>query len=300
MTLIVPTRDKVEMLRKCVGGLIERTDYPDLDVIIVDNGSLEAETLAYFASLGGESRVKILPFDRPFNFSAINNFAVEQARGTVIGLINNDIEVIEPGWLEEMVSHAVRPEVGAVGAKLLYADDSVQHAGVITGIHGVADHAHKFSTRQDFGYFGRLVLTQKLSCVTAACLVMRKAVYEEIGGFDETTWRSASTTSTCASASGRKAIRLSGLPMPSFTTWNRRRAAATRTPTKRSVREDEVRYMKARWGESLLCDPYYNPNLSLDDVNFTLAFPPRAQKPWLQRLQNQSGLSYDNIHVAGS
>ncbi len=302
VTLIVPTRDKVELLSQCVSSLIERTDYPDFDVIIVDNGSCEAETLAYFASLAGKSPVKILAFDREFNYSAINNFAIGQARGNVIGLVNNDTRVIEPGWLKEMVSHALRPEVGAVGAKLLYPDDRVQHAGVVTGIHGVANHAHRFCARDDVGYFGRLVLTQEYSCVTAACLVMRKAVYEEVGGLDETNLKvSFNDVDLCLRIRNKRYL---VVWTPNAELYHMESASRGRDthPEQAERARNEVRYLKTRWGESLLCDPYYNPNLSLDDVNvnFTLAFPPRAQKPWLQQKQNQPRLSRDNIHIAGS
>ncbi len=283
VTLIVPTRDKVDLLSQCISGLIERTDYPDLDVIIVDNGSRDFEALAYFVSLEAESRVKILPFDRDFNYSAINNFAVGRARGAVIGLINNDIRVIDRGWLKEMVSHAVRPDVGAVGAKLLYADDRVQHGGVITGIHGVASHANKFSPRHHVGCFGRLVLAQEFSCVTAACLVMRKAVYEEVGGLDETNLAVSYNDVDLCLRIREKGYLVVWTPHAELYHLESASRGRDRQPDQRERVMREVRYMKSRWGESLLHDPYYNPNLTLDDVNFALAFPPRAQKPWLQQ-----------------
>ena len=174
VSLIVPTRDRVELLSNCIDGLINRTDYPDLEILIIDNASVEPATLAFFDSLKDEPRVRILRRDGPFNFSALNNYAVTEATGSLIGFINNDIEVIEPGWLSEMVSHAARPGVGAVGAKLIYADGKIQHAGVILGVLGVAGHTHKGFNRYDYGYFSRLQLCQNLSCVTAACMVMPK------------------------------------------------------------------------------------------------------------------------------
>jgi glycosyltransferase involved in cell wall biosynthesis len=184
VSLIIPTRDRVDLLRGCVDGLLHRTNYPNLEILILDNASSEPETLQYFSALQDESRVRILPYPGQFNFSAINNFGVAQARGSIIGFINNDIEVIEPDWLSEMVAHAVRPNVGAVGAKLLYADNSIQHAGVILGIGGIAGHSHKMFDRSSHGYFSRLQLPQHLSAVTAACLVMRRTCFEEIGGYD--------------------------------------------------------------------------------------------------------------------
>jgi glycosyltransferase involved in cell wall biosynthesis len=287
VTLIVPTRDKVELLSQCVNGLLERTDYPDFDVTIVDNGSCATETLAYFASLERKSRVKILAFDREFNYSAINNFAIGQARGNVIGLVNNDTKVIEPGWLKEMVSHALRPDVGAVGAKLLYPDDRVQHAGVITGINGVANHAHKFWARDDVGYFGRLVLTQDYSCVTAACLVMRKAVYEEVGGLDETNLPvSYNDVDLCLRIRDKRYLVVWTPHAELYHMESASRGPDTH-PEQAERARNEGRYMKARWRESLLCDPYYNPNLSLDDVDFNLAFPPRGRMSSLKQLENQ-------------
>ena len=287
VTLIVPTRDKVELLSQCINSLLARTEYPDFNVIIVNNRSCEAETLAYFASLERNSRVKILAFDREFNYSAINNFAIGQARGNVIGLVNNDIRVIEPGWLKEMVSHALRPEVGAVGAKLLYPDDRVQHAGVITGINGVADHAHRFRARHDVGYFGRLVLTQDYSCVTAACLVMRKTVYEEVGGLDETNLRvSFNDVDLCLRIRDKRYLVVWTPHAELYHVESASRGRDTH-PEQAERARNEVRYMKMRWGDSLLCDPYYNPNLSLDNVGFNLAFPPRGRMSSLKQLENQ-------------
>src|SRR3954469_3665944 len=143
ISLIVPTRDRVELLSNCIDGLLHRTDYPDLEILIIDNASVEPATLAFFDSLKSEPRVRILRREGPFNFSGLNNDAVTEATGSLVGFINNDIEVIEPGWLSELVSHAARPGVGAVGAKLIYADGKIQHAGVILGVLGVAGHTHK-------------------------------------------------------------------------------------------------------------------------------------------------------------
>src|SRR5690606_34909047 len=143
------------------------------------------QTFDYFESLSAHTNIRILRDERPFNYSAINNAAVKKAKGEIIGLINNDIEVISPDWLSEMVSHAVRPEIGCVGAKLYYPNDTIQHAGVILGVGGVAGHSHKYSDRDAPGYFGRLMLVQNLSAVTAACLLVRKQVYKAVGGLDE-------------------------------------------------------------------------------------------------------------------
>jgi O-antigen biosynthesis protein len=280
VSLIIPTRDRVELLRGCVEGLRTKTDYPDLEILIVDNNSEKPETLAYFDSLKDDPRVRVLPYVGPFNFSAINNHAAAQATGSVLGLINNDIEVIEPGWLKEMVSHAVRPEVGAVGAKLYYANDTVQHAGVIIGICGVAGHSHKSRPRPDFGYFSRLRLTQDLSCVTAACLLLRKSVYEEVGGLDADHLAVAFNDVDFCLRIREKGYLIVWTPFAELYHLESASRGPDTAPDKVERFKREITYMQDRWGENLAKDPYYNPNLTLDAEDFGLAFPPRVEKPW--------------------
>ena len=281
VSLIVPTRDKVGLLKGCVDGLLQRTDYPDLEVIIVDNNSEEAKTFAYFDTLKDEPRVRVLRYEAPFNYSSINNFAVAQATGSVIGLINNDIEVIEAGWLKEMVSHALRPEVGAVGAKLYYADGTVQHAGVITGICGVAGHGHKGLARDAHGYFSRAQLTQDLSCVTAACLIMRRSVFDEVGGLDEANLAVAFNDVDFCLRIRERGYLVVWTPFAELYHLESASRGPDTAPDKVQRFMSEVNYMRRRWGDCLAQDPYYNPNLSLDAEDFGLAFPPRVTKPWL-------------------
>src|SRR5690606_35343292 len=185
VSLLVPTRDRAELLRTCVESLLERTDYPDFEVVVIDNGSSEADALDYLDLLRHRSGVRVLRFDAPFNYSAINNWAAGQCDGEVVGLVNNYIEVISRDWLREMVSHAVRPEIGAVGAMLYYPDDRIQHAGVVLGIHGVAAHLYSGMPRGYPGHGGRARVAQQLSAVTGACLVVRREVYAQMGGLDE-------------------------------------------------------------------------------------------------------------------
>lgn len=183
VSVIVPTRNRVDLLRTCLEGL-ERTDYPDLEVIIVDNDSDDPETLSYLEALD-PARHRVLRHSGPFNFSTINNRAASLATGEMLCLLNNDIEVIEPGWLKLMVRQALRPEVGAVGAQLLYPDGRIQHAGVVLGICGGAAHAHRLLRPEQQGYFRRHALPQFVSAVTAACLVVRRASFDAVGGLDE-------------------------------------------------------------------------------------------------------------------
>ncbi len=280
VSLIVPTRDRVELLRTCIDGLLHKTSYPNLEIIIVDNESREPATLAYLQSLSIEGRVRILRIEGAFNFSALNNRAVAIAQGEIVGFINNDIQVIVPGWLEEMVSQVVQPGVGAVGAKLYYANDTIQHAGVVLGIGGVAGHSHRRFPRSAPGYFGRLQLVHNVSCVTAACMVMPKRVFEAVGGFDEVNLKVAfNDVDLCLK------IREAGYSI----TWTpyaelyhvesaSRGSDLTREKMERFIHEGA--HMKDRWGAVLELDPFYNPNLSLDQENFSLASPPRVTKPW--------------------
>src|SRR5690606_41178931 len=185
MSLLTPTRDRADLLHTCVESLPARTDYPAFEVVVIDNGSSEPDALAYLAQLHDRDGVRVLRYDAPFNYSAINNWAAAQCTGEVIGLVNNDIEVISRDWLREMVSHAVRPEIGAVGAMLYYPDDRIQHAGVVLGIHGVAAHVYSGMPRGYPGHGGRARVAQQLSAVTGACLVVRREAYERVGGLDE-------------------------------------------------------------------------------------------------------------------
>ena len=153
VTMIIPTKDKLELLRPCVESLLGRTDYPNFEMIIVDNASVEQRTARYLEDIGGDDRIRIIRYDEPLNYSAINNFAARHARGTFLCLLNNDTEVMEPSWLTELMRYAVRSDVGAVGAKLLYDDGSIQHAGVVVGIGDAAGHQHRFLPAGQPGYF---------------------------------------------------------------------------------------------------------------------------------------------------
>ncbi len=188
VSLIIPTRDGYKILKACVDSIIERTQYRNFEILIIDNQSSEPKTLRYLAqTVKRDQRVSVLPYNKPFNYSAINNFAVQHCTGDIVGLINNDVEVLNTGWLTEMVSHALRPEVGAVGALLYYPDMTVQHGGVLVGMHGVADHAFKGadprSVKDD--PFGMLRSVRSTDAVTAAVMLVRKENFKAVRGFDE-------------------------------------------------------------------------------------------------------------------
>ncbi len=274
VSLIIPTRDKVDLLRACVGSILERTSYPDFEILVMDNQSQEQATLDYFSELARDSRIRVIAYDEPFNYSAINNAGVRQARGTVIGLINNDLEVIAPGWLEEMVSQALRPEVGAVGALLYYPDDKIQHAGVVVGVHGVACHPYAGKPRGHFGQCARGRLVQSLSAVTAACLVVRREVFEQVSGLDESLKVAFNDVDFCLRV---RDAGYTNVWTPFAELYHHESASRglEDNPEKLARFHSEVRFMLSRWGEALQRDSAYNPNLTLDGEPFSLAFPPR-------------------------
>jgi len=274
VSLIIPTRNGLALLRQCVESILAKTSYPNYEILIVDNGSDDEATLAYLADLENGNHARILRDPRPFNYSALNNAAVREARGELIGLLNNDLEVITPDWLDELVSHALRPGIGAVGARLWYPDDTLQHGGVLL-IGGVAAHAHRKQRKDCAGYAGRASLIQNFSAVTAACLVIRKATFEEVGGFDETLAVTFNDVDLCLKI---RALGYRNQWTPHAELYHHE--SVTRgiddTPEKRARFAAERSLMQQRWGDLLRNDPAYNPNLTLDRENFGLAWPPRS------------------------
>ena len=277
VSLIIPTRNGRALLEPCIESLLRKTRYRPFEILVVDNQSTEPDALDYLRSLERRAAARVLRYDKPFNFSAINNFAAGQAAGTLLGLLNNDLEVFEEGWLEEMVSHALRPEIGAVGARLLYSDRTLQHGGVILGIGGIAGHAHKHLPSAAPGYFSRAQLTQDLSAVTAACLVVRRSTFLDVGGLDEGLPVAFNDIDFCLR------LRQSGLrnlwtPYATLLHHESKSRGAEDTRQKRARFLRESATMEERWGASLRQDPAYNPNLTLDAENFSLAWPPRVDR----------------------
>ena len=278
VTIIIPTRDRVDLLSRCVSSVIERSTYPDYDIVIVDNGSAEPETCAYLERLRADTRVTILRVDEPFNFSRLNNQAAAAARGDVLCFLNNDTQVISADWLEEMVSLACQDGIGAVGAMLYYPNNRIQHAGVVLGIGGVASHAHKMLGRTAGGDHARAALTQAMSAVTAACLVVRKALFTGAGGFDETLAIAFNDVDFCLrlGASGLRNVWTPFAELYHFESVSR----GDDTTAGRPGFLDESRLMHERWGDLLNADPYFNPNLSLERTDFALSYPPRHARKW--------------------
>ncbi len=285
VTLVIPTRNRLNVLKPCIESLLAKTTYPNFEILIVDNDSDDPDTLAYLADVvrvdpnapRPAATVRVVRFSGEFNFSAINNFGVSQTKAPLVGLLNNDLEVIHGDWLDEMVSHALRPEIGCVGAKLYYPDDRIQHAGVILGIGGVAAHAWQTHPRGAAGQAHRNLLQQNMSAVTAACLVIRRAVYEQVGGLEADKLKVAfNDVDFCLKV---RAAGFRNFWTPYAELYHHESASRGKEDTleKRDRFRSEVEYMTSKWGDTLANDPAYNPNLTLTINDFTLSAPPR---PW--------------------
>jgi len=271
VSLIIPTRDMLEVLAPCLRSILDKTLYSYYEIIIVDNGSTDPTTLAYLDNIRRiDQRVKILPYPFPFNYSAINNFAVTRSKGEIIALVNNDIEVISPNWLTEMVSHALRPDIGCVGAKLLYSDGTIQHGGVILGLGGVAGHAHRNFAQTDAGYCNRLQLVHNLSAVTAACLVVRRSVFDQVEGLDEEHLQVAFNDVDFCIKVREAGYRNLWTPYAELFHHESKSRGQDDTPEKQERFQREFKYMQKKWGKFLIQDPNYNPNLTSSSEDFSI------------------------------
>ncbi|MBS0640294.1 MAG: glycosyltransferase [Proteobacteria bacterium] len=279
--VIIPTRDALGLLRNCLDGLLSRTDYDNLEIIIIDNESQDPETLAFLEQITTtQAAVRVLRVTGRFDFSMLNNRAAALTDADFLLFLNNDIEVMQPAWLTEMVSHGVQSDVGAVGAKLYYRHGTVQHAGVVLGIYGVASHGLRHRSHHDVGYFGRLSLAQDVSAATAACLLVRKRVFDEIGGYCERELAVGyGDVDLCLRIrhAGYRVVQSQFAELYHLESATRG-DDLTREQRVRNLRERA--FMRARWGSLLDNDPFYSPNLSLKTEDYDLAFPPRAVRPW--------------------
>ncbi|WP_462114342.1 glycosyltransferase family 2 protein [Lysobacter xanthus] len=272
--IIIPTRDQPELLARCVGSLLEGTDYPSIRILIVDNGSRRPETLDLLRCLRTEGRVHVVEAPGPFNFSRLVNRAMASTDAAVACLLNDDVVALSPDWLDDMVAHALRDEVGAVGAMLYFPDGRIQHAGVVTGLRGVAAHVHYGEPRGSSGYHGRAVLAQNYSAVTAACMVFRRARFEEVGGFDERLAVCYNDVDFCLRLRERGYANV-WTPRAELLHYESASRGPDDSPAKRRRHRLEQALMLARWNKVLRRDPAYNPQLALDGPGFQLAYPPR-------------------------
>lgn len=275
VSIVIPTRDRVELLSMCVDSILERTRYVDYEIVIVDNGSTDLAALDYLNRIASNHHIRVVPADVPFNYSQLNNIGVEHARGEYLVLMNNDIEITQPDWLEEMLAFAIQPDIGCVGAQLWYPDGTLQHGGVVLGIGGVASHAHKGVPRGNFGYFGRASAHQTFSAVTAACMMVSKAIYREVGGFDETLKVAYNDVDFCLKV---RATGYRNLYNP-FASFVHHESASRGSDTSGDNYQrllDEAQIMKHRWGRLIADDPAYSPNLTLMGDDFSMAWPSRV------------------------
>ena len=269
VSLIIPTRDGADVLATCIRSIRALTRYPDFEVIIVDNGSVQDDTKRLFAELSADRAIRILQWPEPFNFSRLNNAAAREATGSVLALINNDIEVTHEAWLGEMVALAVQRQVGCVGAKLIYPDGRLQHAGVVIGLGGVAGHAHRFARANDPGYLQRLRDVHEVGAVTAACLVVRREVFEAVGGLDEGLTVAFNDVDFCLKVRAAGYLNL-WTPFAELIHHESVSRGRDLTPAKARRFAAEYATMQRRWGAQLLNDPYYSPHLTYDREDSSL------------------------------
>ncbi|RYF61205.1 MAG: glycosyltransferase family 2 protein [Comamonadaceae bacterium] len=277
VSLIIPTRNGLQLLKQCIESIVDKTTYPHYEIIIVDNASDDPAALAYFETLAKRANVRVMRDEREFNYSSLNNAAVEIAKGELVALVNNDIEVMTPGWLSEMVALACQPGVGAVGARLWYPDMTLQHGGVLLGIGGVAVHANKGLPKGLNGYAGRAALVQSFSAVTAACLVIRKSIFREVGGLDEVNLKVAFNDVDLCLRVREAGYRNVWTPYAELIHHESATRGEDVAPEKHARFQSEIALMKRRWPALLQHDPAYNPNLTVSNEDFGYSWPTRVE-----------------------
>jgi GT2 family glycosyltransferase len=280
VTIIIPTKDRVDLLRVAIQSVIETTLYKNFDLLVVNNRSERPETMEYFSQIARLRNVLVVDYREPYSFAALNNWAAKQTDAPLIAFLNNDVEVITPEWLTEMVSHALRPEVGAVGAKLFYPNGTIQHAGLVVGIGGLAGHPHVGLPRDTLGYFGRAACIQQFSAVSAACMVIRREVFFEVGGFDEKNFAIAFNDVDIGLRLRQTGYSIVWSP---YAQLFHHESASLGLPSGEGRRNQflaESSNFKRIWAKAIAHDPFYNPNLTDTGGDFTPAIPPRVVKPW--------------------
>ena len=260
VSVLIPTRDGAELLRQSAFGVLNETEYPAIELLILDNGSVETETQALFAELAADPRVRVLPMPGPFNFSRLNNEGAAAARGDILVLLNNDVEILDPNWLREMVSLALRPEVGCVGARLLYADRRVQHAGISMGPHTGCAHVGRLSEDDDAGLAGMLAITRTHAAVTAACLAIRADVFAEVGGLDDAVLKIGYNDVDLCLKVRDHGYRAVCSPFATLLHLESVSRGPNDDPEKQARERFEKASIMGRWREVFLDDPYQNPN----------------------------------------
>ena len=270
VSVIIPTRNGAHLLERCVSGLLDKTDYPAIELLVVDNGSTEADALALLQRLSGDARIRVLHDASPFNWSALNNLAAKQATGEVLLLLNNDISVVQPGWLRSMVGHAMRPDVGVVGARLLFPNGRLQHGGVLLGPRGAAVHALTGAADDAAGYLAQVMLLRDLSAVTGACLAIRRALFDELGGLEQDHLRVAWSDIDLCLRAREAGYRVLWDPDATLVHHEMATRGQDVSLPQQARHEVERAYMRRRWPDAIDRDPFLNPALRADPDRLAL------------------------------
>ena len=269
VSIVIPNKDEKETLKKCLESIWKKTSYSNYEIILVENNSTTQEIRDYYKELDGKKRVRVVYWDKEFNYSAINNFGISYAKGEYILCLNNDITVISPDWLEELLANCQRPEVGIVGARLYYPDNTIQHAGIVLGMGGCAGSLFVGLARSRGGYLHKAALQQDLSAVTAACFMVKKEVFEKVGGFEEKLAVAFNDVDFCLK------VRHAGYlvvydPYAELYHHESKTRGYENTEAKKRRFQEEIEYMRCHWMPDILRDPYYNENLSLKASDYSL------------------------------
>jgi GT2 family glycosyltransferase len=279
VSIIVPTRDQVALLKTCIRGLLDRTRYPNLEIVVADNDSCEPAALAFLAEISADPRVRVVTWPYPFNFSAINNFAAKAARGAYLCLLNNDIEIIDEDWLSELMRYAVRSESGAIGAKLLYLDRTIQHAGVTVGMGNAAGHAHRGLPERAAGHFAHALVAHRVIAVTAACLVVRRDRFEAVGGFDEVALRVAYNDVDLCLKLHHAGFENYYVPSAILIHHESKSRGLDMAPEHVERYRTELATLQARWETETYCDPTHHPALNRGSEIYKAGFVSCESRP---------------------
>ena len=270
ISIVIPFRDQAQMLRVCLESILNKTTYGNYDIVLVNNSSEQSETYEYLNVVKDNPKIKIIEYNGAFNYSAITNYAVSQIESDYMIFLNNDTEIISKGWIEAMLEFGQRVDVGAVGALLYYPNDTIQHAGIIIGVGNVAGHSHKHFKRKSNGYYGRIQEVHNLSAVTAACMLTRRSVFEEVNGFDDNLSHAFNDVDYCLKIKER-GYQIVYTPYAELYHHESLSRGYENSPDKRERFKNEIKYFQAKWKEVLeKGDPFYNPNLTLDKEDFSL------------------------------
>lgn len=270
VSIIIPTRDNGAVLRKCIHSIRALSTHKNYEILIVDNGSHDPETLQIIRELGASENSTVLVVDEPFNYSRLNNLAATKAKGNFLLLLNDDTEVITPNWMEELMSFAQFDEIGAVGARLWYENDTLQHGGVILGLGSVAGHSHRHLSKNEVGYMGRGVLHQNFSAVTGACLMIKRADFEQVGGLTESLTIGYNDVDLCLKLTelGKRNV---WTPYAELIHYESLSRGYDTSPEKIQRALEETEYMVKSWGNRINADPYFSPNFSRNHEDYSLS-----------------------------